>query len=150
MMLSLGALNIFQSAKKKKQNLDELVASGQQKKTRDDKPKVQILATWAYSTSEWKEFLKCEKKKNTSNKFMEAASLVVPATLDIHYFKEVDWATSLVIAAVLGLVYSILKYYVTLFSINNEENKMPEVIITNEAVIINGHLNRFFGDNLWL
>ena len=115
-----------------------------------DKSKVEILVSWVYSTSEWKEFLKWRKKVNSSNTLTEAVLLMVLTTVGIHYLAKAEWSVTVIVSFVVGVVYGLIKYLVIRYSTQVEENKMPEVIITNEAVIVNGHVNRFYGNNLWL
>lgn len=150
--LAISAFNTYRAAKREKERAQELLnlIQAHTQASEGNKNKIEILANWAYSTSEWKEFLKWEKKKTGSNTFIESGTLIILATVAIHYFKEVDWLTSFIISFLFGVAYGFLKYYLNLFSITLDENKMPEVIITNETVIINGHLNRFYGNNIWL
>jgi len=115
-----------------------------------DKAKVQILASWVYSTSEWNEFLKWQKKTSSSHTLTEALVLMVLTILGIHYFAKAEWTVAVVISFVFGFAYSLIKHLINRYSTQVEEDKMPEVIITNEAVIVNGRVNRFYGNNLWL
>ena len=151
-LMGYSAFTNFRATQNEKKKSDELAAyvSIQKPGAMTDKNKVQILVNWVYSSSEWKEFLKWENKKNTPGTIIETAVLVVLATLAIHYLKNVEWLISFIIGVLFGIAYSIIKYYLNLSSLSMEENKTPEVIITNEAVIINGHLNRFYGNNIWL
>ena len=106
--------------------------------------------SWVYSTAEWKEFLKWEKKTSSSKTLTEAIVLMVLTTLGIYYLARLEWTVAVAISFVFGVAYSLIKYLVNRYSIQVEENIMPEVIITNEAIIVNGHVNRFCGNNLWL
>lgn len=146
------AFRTYKLARNKKRGYKDLAEILETHKAQNplSKPKVEILVNWMYSISEWKEFLKWEKKQGNSTTLIEASSLVIMATLAIHYSENVDWLISILISLILGFVYSITKYCVNLFSINLEENKIPEVIITNEAVIINGLSKHFLGQRLIL
>ena len=149
LIVGIIAKKTFSLARNEKQRFRELSAIVE---TQDfaSKPKVEILANWVYSASEWKEFLKWEKRRRSPTNLVEALSLVIMTTLAIRYSKNVDWVISFVISLMVGLAYSTAKYYINLFSINLEENKIPEVIVTNKAVIVNGNSNQFLGTNLML
>ena len=151
-LVGIIAIKSYKAAINEKQRFEELTKILEMQKIQGSlsKPKVELLVNWTYSISEWKEFLKWEKKQGNSTTVAEALSLVVMTTLAIHYFKNIDWLISFVISLIVGFAYSIAKYYVNRFSINLEENKIPEVIVTNNAVIINGHSNQFLGNNLTL
>jgi hypothetical protein len=114
------------------------------------KTKVQILVNWVYSASEWKEFLKWEKKKSSSNSHKVSIFLMLISSLGLHYLLNLDWVTALVLSLLVGILYSLIIYFVNVYSIQPDDNKMPEVIITSEALIINGYMSRFSGNGLWL
>jgi uncharacterized membrane protein HdeD (DUF308 family) len=147
-----SAISTYQSAKKEKMLSDEQMAEMNVAKRSipSDKFKVQILANWLYSVSEWKEFMKWEKRKSRSLTFRDAIILMVLGILGVHFLKGADWTISIIIGFALGIIYGVIKYFLALSSIQQDDNKMPEVIITNEAVIVNGRMNRFYGNNLWL
>ena len=152
LVVGIIAVKTFSLARNEKQRFRELSAIIEAGKNQDfsGKPKVEILANWVYSISEWKEFVKWEKRKANPTNLVEALSLVIMIALAIRYSTNIDWLLSFAISVMVGLAYCITKYYVNLFSINLEENKIPEVIVTNNAVIINGHSNQFLGNNLTL
>ena len=146
------AVNIYRSARKqKKVSAEQMAVIDEVKRGKSlDTFKIQILANWLYTVAEWKEFMKWEKRKNRSNTVIEAIILIIIAALGMHYWKEVEWGTAVIVSIVFGIIYSVIKYLLNLASIHLDENKMPEVIISNEAVIVNGHMNRFYGNNVWL
>ena len=152
LIVGIVAIKTYSLARNEKERFEELSAIIEAGKNQDfsGKPKVEILANWVYSKSEWKQFLKWEKKQANSSSLVEALSLVIMIALAIRYSTNIDWLLSFAISVMVGLAYCITKYYVNLFSINLEENKIPEVIVTNNAVIINGHSNQFLGNNLTL
>jgi hypothetical protein len=112
--------------------------------------RMEVLASWFYSASEWKAFMKWERKKRGSGTFVETVLIMVLGAITVRYLKGGDWYTALAISVSIAILYGILKYFISLSSINLHDNKMPEVIITNDAVIVNGQMNRFYGNNLWL
>jgi hypothetical protein len=152
LLLSYSAVSIYRSAKREKKISDEQIAviNDVKRGKPSDTTKIQILANWLYTISEWKQFMKWEKRKNRSNTIIEAIVLTIVIALGMHYWKEMEWEGAIIISIIFGLIYGFIKYLVNLASIRLDENKMPEVLITNEAVIVNGHMNRFYGNNLWL
>jgi hypothetical protein len=114
------------------------------------KTKVQILVNWVYSASEWKEFLKWEKKKSSSNSYKISILLILISGLGLHYLLNLDWVTALVLSLVVGILYSLIIYFINVYSTQPDDNKMPEVIITSEVLIINGYMSRFSGNELRL
>jgi hypothetical protein len=151
-LVGYGSVNSYRSSKKEKKISDEQMQTIQQKIRQVDnaKGKLEVLTIWAYSQAEWKAFMKWEKAERSSGTLMEAAILVGLGTLAIYFFKGADWITAFTISIVMGIIYGGIKYIITMSSIKLDENKMPEVIITNQSVIVNGHMNRFYGNNLWL
>jgi hypothetical protein len=114
------------------------------------KTKVQILVNWVYSASEWKEFLKWEKKKSSSNSYKISIFLILVSSPGLHYLLNLHWLTALVFSLLVGILYSLIMFFIAGYSIQPNDNKMPEVIITNEALIVNGYMSRFSGNGLWL
>jgi hypothetical protein len=151
-LVGYGCISGYRSARKEKQISDEQMSIIMQhgKVTDQNENKFEVLTTWAYSISEWKEFMKWEKKERSSGTSMETAIIVGLGTLAIHFLKGEDWITAFAISIVMGLIYGVVKYIITMSSIKLDENKLPEVIITNQSVIVNGRMNRFYGNNLWL
>ena len=148
----VGASSIrkYRSAKSEQRFLEEQIKIIDSKIIGRIDNKVEVLVSWFYSVSEWKTFMRWERKKRSSGTLTEAAIIIVLGTLAVRYLKGSNWYTALAISVFIGLLYGILKYIIALSSIKPYDNKMPEVIVTNEAVIVNGHLNRFYGNNLWL
>ena len=151
-LVTITAIRIYYLAKKENGLFNQQLTSLNTRVNAEkvDNAKVKILVSWVYSTSEWNEFLKWEKKRSNSNTLTEVVLVIVLTTLGIHYLAKADWTVAVGISFVFGVVYILIKYLVNRYSIQVEENKMPEVIITNEAVIVNGYVNRFYGNNLWL
>jgi len=152
-VVGYSSISNYRSSKKEKQISDEQMQTIKQKikpVETSDIIKLEVLATWAYSQTEWKAFMKWEKGERSSGTIMETAALVALGTLAIRFLRNSDWITAFVISIVIGIIYGIVKYMITMSSIKLDETKMPEVIITNQSVIVNGHMNRFYGNNLWL
>lgn len=151
-LVGYSAVSSYRSSKMEKRISDEQMGSIQQKVKQVDNAngKFEVLATWAYSQAEWKTFMKWEKQERSSDTWMEAIIVVAFGTLAIHFLKGADWITAFTISIVMAIIYGVIKYMITMSSIKLDENKMPEVIITNQSVIVNGHMNRFYGNNLWL
>ena len=151
-LVAFTAIRIYYLARKKNKLFNQQLSSlDTRTNTRVIKnTKVEILVSWVYSTSEWNDFLKWETKMNSSGTLTEAALVMVLASVGIHYLTKAEWTAAIVISFVCGVVYIFIKYLVNRYSTQLEENKMPEVIITNEAVIVNGQVNRFYGTNVWL
>lgn len=152
LLVGYGSITSYRSSKKEKQISDEQMQTIQQKikQVENADGKFEVLTTWAYSQTEWKAFMKWEKRERSSGTLMEAVILVALGTLAIHFLKDADWITAFTISIVMGIIYGVIKYMITMSSIKLDENKMPEVIITNQSVIVNGHMNRFYGNNVWL
>jgi MFS family permease len=112
--------------------------------------KATVLADWLYSSGEWNSFLKWERKERGSNTVIEGLAIVLFGGALLHFTKNAGWPLALSISAVVGALYAVIKYNLAMSSIKAEKSKPQEVIIMAEAVLINGKLNRFYGDNLWL
>jgi hypothetical protein len=151
-LVGYGSISSYRSSKKERKISDEQMSiiKRRARTSEQGESKFEVLTTWAYSISEWKAFMKWEQKERSSGTLMEAAILVGLGTLAIHFLKGEDWITAFTISIVVGLIYGIVKYIITMSSIKLDEKKLPEVIITNQSVIVNGHMNRFYGNNLWL
>ena len=151
-LVTVTAIRIYYVAQKENKFLNQQLSSLNARVSTEEinNAKVQILVSWVYSTSEWNEFLKWEKKMISSNTLAEVALVMVLTAFGIRYLAKTEWVVAVGISFVFGVVYSLIKYLVNRYSVQVEENKMPEIIITNEAVIVNGHVNRFYGNNLWL
>ncbi len=151
-VVGISAIKNYITAKKEKKISDAQmeIISLKTKTAVGVEGRVEILANWLYSVSEWKAFMKWERKERGSTTLMETILIIVPGTFAIRVLKAGDWGTALAISLFIGVLYGVIKYIITLSSLHLGENKMPEVIITKEAVIVNGHLNRFRGNNLWL
>ena len=152
LFVGINGFGIFRRARKEKEMADEQFVLFNRNKEGIDagKTKVQILVNWVYSTAEWNEFLKWEKKKQNSNSYQVSIFLILISSLGLHYLLNLDWITALVLSLFVGILYSLIMYFITVYSIQPDDNKMPEVIITNEALIVNGYMSRFSGNGLWL
>jgi hypothetical protein len=150
--VGVNGFSIYRRARKEKEIADEQFALLNRNKEglKLGKTKVQILVNWVYSTAEWKEFLKWEKKKQSSNSYQVSIFLMLISSLGLHYLLHMDWITALVFSLLVGILYSLIMYFIAVYSIQPDDNKMPEVIITNEALIVNGYMSRFSGNGLWL
>lgn len=109
-----------------------------------------VLSVWCYSVSEWKDFIRWEKRERTRNTLIETFIIVMISTLFISFLRSADWKTALAMSLLVGLIYGSVKYYWTMSSIQWDGHNLPEVIITSDTVLVNGHLNRFYGNNVWL
>ena len=149
LVMGITSIRNYRSAKKEQIFAEEQMGTIQSlRNVRNNK--VEILVSWFYSDSEWKTFMMWEQKKRGSGTLVETAAIMVIGALMIHFLKGSDWFTALAISISIGLIYGIIKYMTKLSSIKLNDNKMPEVIITNVAIIVNGHMNRFYSNNLWL
>ena len=119
-----GSVSSYRSSRKEKKISDEQMSIiRQQRKTLDQgEQKFEVLATWAYSISDWKEFMKWEQKERSSGTTMETAIIVGLGTLAIHFLKGEDWITAFIISIVIGIVYGIVKYIINMSSIKLDEN----------------------------
>src|SRR5688572_6009426 len=79
LIVGIIAVKTFTLARNEKQRFKELSAIIEAQKAQDfpSKSKVEILANWVYSVSEWKEFVKWEKRKGNATNLVEALSLVI-------------------------------------------------------------------------
>ncbi|TAL51794.1 MAG: hypothetical protein EPN92_00140 [Chitinophagaceae bacterium] len=109
-----------------------------------------ILARWMYSVDEWKQFINGERKERKTSVIIEIILITVLAGFLLHYNRDVSWPLSFSISLFVALLIGWLRYRFTLKSVSFSGKKMPEVIITPDAVLVNGHFNRFYGNNLWL
>ena len=89
-LVGYGSVSSYSSSRKEKKISDEQMSIiRQQRKTLDQgEHKFEVLATWAYSISDWKEFMKWEQKERSSGTTMETAIIVGLGTLAIHFLKK--------------------------------------------------------------
>ena len=109
-----------------------------------------VLATWVYTTEEWKQFMMWEKKQRKSGTLIEAALIVVVGIPVLIFLKGAGFWTAFAICVTIAVFYGIMKYIMMMNSISSRSNKLSEVVITREWLLVNSHMNRFFGENLWL
>lgn len=109
-----------------------------------------ILASWVYKLSEWNEFMKWETQKRRRDTILEAVLLTIACVILIRFAKNEDWTVALTLSIAFGIFYGLMKYFLMMQSIKLNRQKQPEVIITTEAIVVNGRMNRFYGNNLWL
>lgn len=158
-MMLYGGIQSLVAAKKEKkfsdmqQQLIEKETRGLQNETMasaNQPPEKIILARWIYSTDEWQQFMAGEKKERKTSLIIEVVLIALLGGMLIHYSRSESWIISFAFSIPLALLIGLLRYKFTLSSVSLSGKKMPEVIITADAVMVNGHYNRFYGDNLWL
>ena len=150
--VGVNGFGIYRRARKEKEMADKqfVLFNRNKEGVESGKTKVQVLVNWVYSTAEWKEFLKWEKKKQSLNSYKVSIFLVLVSSFGLHYLLYIGWITAVVLGLLVGILYSLIMYFIAVYSIQPNDNKMPEVIITNEALIVNGYMSRFSGNGLWL
>lgn len=151
-VMAIGSIKSFQNVKKEKRISDEQMALmiNPSKSMYGGPSSIQILASWNYSISDWKRFLRWEHNQRRSQAIMVGMLIVGAGTLLLRFGKGGDWATSLLISSFVGLLYIFGQYFLSMGSLSLKDQQMPEVLITNEAIIVNGKMNCFYGNNLWL
>jgi len=143
-----GGISNLKTAKREKKRADEQLAAFKAKPAAATKLPVEVLTSWIYSVSDWKEFVKWERKERKQGTIIEVSLVVVLGTLALRGMQ--GWILALIISSVIAILYGLLKYFLKTSSIRSDEKGMPEVIITNENVYINGRIHPFYADNLWL
>lgn len=109
----------------------------------------EVLAHWIFSESEWKQFMRLEKGRRLESSIYEALGFTILGTVVIMLSREAVFYVAVSISALIGVIISSLRYWLTLKSLGNV---LPEnqVIITRQSVFINDKLNPYRSDNLWL
>jgi hypothetical protein len=109
-----------------------------------------ILAHWKYSTDEWNRFMKIEKKDRKTDMWIEIVLLILLGALLIKYSRDASWLGAFAASIPIAFLIAVLRFKFNLFSISFSGEKKPETIVTDNAIMVNGHYNRFKGQNIWL
>lgn len=109
-----------------------------------------VLAHWYYSVEEWEAFTRTEKKIRGEEVLLEALLITVLGTLLLHFTRGASWVVALAICMVIGTIYALIRYTMRLNTIRWRNPSLPEVIITNSAVIINGNKLDYHSETRWL
>lgn len=102
------------------------------------------LAKWTFDDTTWNAFLADERKERKMNIVIECFWVIVLGTVVIILSRGALFLTALIISSLVAAVYGVLKYYLTMRSIRGI-SAHHEIILTHQAVIINGNFN-FFED----
>lgn len=108
-----------------------------------------ILANWMYTNAEWDTFYKAESRKRFSSTTYEVVALLLVGTLYLMLKRDASWQISLLITAVIGVLWFAGKYLLTL-KVMKSKGKKNQIILTTSAVFINGTLHVFQDDSRWI
>lgn len=109
---------------------------------------VHILARWIYTTEQWQQFMKWEKKERKTENIIVMILVLIFGTFLLRAGREAPWWAAVTVSVVIAVLYGVISYAVSLNALR-QTTKNAEVIITKDAVMINGHYNRLRGENLW-
>ncbi len=109
-----------------------------------------VLARWQYPVKSWQAFQKLEKKERKYSMWIEIILIILLGAFIIKTSKNESWLVGFAISTPIAFIIAFLRFRMNLSSISLSGTKDAEVIITNEAVLVNGKYNRFVGYNLWL
>jgi|GEM_PF-6464711 len=97
-----------------------------------------VLASWSYSVAEWRQFRLWEKKQKSAGIILETAVIFMLGVLVAFLVTKGNWITSLISGASASLIYGSVKYIASNPFLEIDPGHLPEVIITEEAVLVNG------------
>lgn len=109
-----------------------------------------VLAHWYYSVEEWEGFTRIEKKTRGEEVFFEALLISVLGTFLLRFVKGAPWVAAIAISMVIATIYAIIRYTLRMNAIRWKNPSLPEVIITEQSVIINGHKLEYHSETRWL
>jgi membrane protein implicated in regulation of membrane protease activity len=110
---------------------------------------VTILARWIYTREQWQNFIIWENKERKTEGIITASLIVILGVGLLRISREAPWWAAILISGLIALVYYFISYRVALRSVRLD-GKTPEIVITRDALLVNGHYNRLNGENLWL
>jgi hypothetical protein len=108
-----------------------------------------ILATWHFTAQEWNAFLRYERKERKLSHAIESVLILILGGLLLLYTRDASPWLAFGISGVIGAIYWIGKYYLSMGSLGAAK-PTNEVIITPMAIIINGKYNVLRNENIWL
>jgi hypothetical protein len=114
----------------------------------DQAMQVAILARWGYTPAQWQQFLKWEKKERKMETYITMFLVVVMGVFLLRISREAPWWAAITVSTVIALLYGVISYSVAMNSIKLN-SKNAEVVVTKDAVLVNGNYNRLNGENLW-
>jgi hypothetical protein len=110
---------------------------------------VTILANWNYTPQQWQQFLHWEKKERKTELIIIAVLIMVLGTFLLRTGRDASWGAAIGVSLVVAVLYNVISYSVSANAIKLK-GKDATVVITKDAVLVNGHYNRLNGENLWL
>jgi len=120
------------------------------KGSNETSPEIKILAHWQYSPEEWNRFLQMEKKDRKMDLWIEIILIIILGAVLVKFSRSATWLGAFAASVPIAFLIAVLRYKFNLFSISPSGKKNAEVIITDDALIVNGHYNRLSGKNLWM
>lgn len=110
---------------------------------------VVVLAQWEYTADQWQQFLHWERKERKTETLIVAVLVGLLGTFILRLSRSAPWPAAIAVSTVVALLYGLISYYVALNAIQ-QKSSPAQVVITKDAVLVNGHYNRLNGENLWL
>lgn len=105
---------------------------------------------WFYSVSEWEAFMRLSKTKKSLTLLLGSISAGLLVFMILRFSNQAGLMTSLEISAVTALLAGLLQYIIRMYSLKWKSPKMPEVVIVNGTITVNGKSTIFQGNGIWL
>lgn len=82
--------------------------------------------------------------------WIEIILIAILGAVLVKFSRSATWLGAFAASIPIALIIALLRYKFNLFSISYSGRKDPDVIILDDALIVNGHCNRLDGENLWM
>lgn len=105
-----------------------------------------VFVHWYYSASEWKQFMKEEKRHQTIILLIEAFCVAAGVLLIMKFAIGLPWLLSAIVTASVSLFYAVMKYLLQIRCSQPASKKMAEITILNGIATINGRAITFNTD----
>ncbi len=109
---------------------------------------VNILARWEYTPEQWQQFIRWEKSERKMEIIITMILVILFGTFILRLSREAPWFAAIGVSLIIAILYGAISYAVALNAIKLKSKKAT-VVITTDAVLVNGHYNRLNGENLW-
>ena len=105
---------------------------------------------WYYSVSEWEEFMKQNNTRKGLTLFIASVCVWIVIFMIIRISGKIELLSSLEVSTGIALLYGILSHFTRMRSLKWKGLKMPEVVIANGRISVNGKSTIFHGNDTWL
>ncbi|WP_207493568.1 hypothetical protein [Aridibaculum aurantiacum] len=106
-----------------------------------------IIANWQYAQTEWQEFIQLKTTEARNHASVEALVLWGTMILIAILSPEIKLTTALIIGGVVAFIYWIVRYTFKLSDYGKKDPVSNGIVITNDAVLINGKYHPINANN---